>query len=127
MITAKPTSALNIKRGDIYLVDFNPPKGVEHRAMVGSEIMKRRPAVVLSRDSINQFRRTVIVVPLSSAPSPAPVFAVSVPSAGEHSVAVCDQLTAVNKTTRVLKHLGTLSLADLRQIEQGVAVALQLT
>ena len=63
-----------IKRGDIYLVDFDPPKGEELK--VGSEIMKRRPAVVVSRDAINKVRRTVMVVPLSSSPQPMPVFAV---------------------------------------------------
>jgi mRNA interferase MazF len=115
---------MNIKRGGIYLVDFDPPKGEEYK--VGSEIMKRRPAVVLSRDVLNQIRRTVMVVPLSSSPRPAPVFAVPVPSAGKDSVAVCDQLTAVNKATRVLKRLSAMSVTDLRLVERGVLDALEL-
>jgi mRNA interferase MazF len=115
---------MNIKRGDIYIVDFDPPKGEEYK--VGSEIMKRRPAVVLSRDVLNQLRRTVVVVPLSSSPRPAPVFAVPVPSAGKDSVAVCDQLTAVNKATRVLKRVGAMSATDLRLVERGVLDALEL-
>ena len=52
---------MDIRRGDIYLIDFDPTKGIELKA--GSEIMKRRPAVVLSRDAINKVRRTVMVVP----------------------------------------------------------------
>lgn len=113
-----------IRRGDIYLVDFDPPKGEEPK--VGSEIMKRRPAVVVSRDAINKVRRTVMVVPLSSSPQPIPVFAVPVPSAGPNSVAVCDQITTVNKATRVLKHIGTLSNQDLRLIERSIIDALAL-
>jgi len=113
-----------IKRGDIYLVDFDPPKGEELK--VGSEIRKRRPAVVVSRDAINKVRRTVMVVPLSSSPQPMPVFAVPVPSAGTNSVAVCDQITTVNKSTRVLKHIGSLSSADLRLIERSLIDALAL-
>jgi mRNA interferase MazF len=113
-----------IKRGDIYLVDFDPPKGEELK--VGSEIMKRRPAVVVSRDAINKVRRTVMVVPLSSSPQPMPVFAVPVPSAGVNSVAVCDQITTINKSTRVLKHIGSLSGADLRLIERSLIDALAL-
>ncbi|MCX8518186.1 MAG: type II toxin-antitoxin system PemK/MazF family toxin [Rhodoferax sp.] len=114
-----------IQRGDIYVIDFDPPKGEEHK--VGSEIMKRRPAVVVSRDAINKVRRTVMVVPLSSSPQPVPVFAVPVPSAGPNSVAVCDQITTVNKATRVLKRIGTLSNEDLRLIERSIMDALALT
>ena len=114
-----------IKRGDIYVVDFDPPKGEELK--VGSEIMKRRPAVVVSRDAINRVRRTVMVVPLSSSPQPIPVFAVPVPSAGIHSVAVCDQITTVNKANRVLKRVGSLSSTDLRLIERSLIDALALS
>ena len=49
-----------IQRGDTYLIDFDPPKGEEYKA--GSETMKRRPAVVISRDAINKVRRTAIVL-----------------------------------------------------------------
>ena len=114
-----------IRRGDIYVIDFDPPKGEEHK--VGSEIIKRRPAVIVSRDAINKMRRTVMVVPLSSSPQPVPVFAVPVPSAGQNSVAVCDQITTINKATRVLKHIGTLSNDDMRLIERGVMDALALS
>jgi mRNA interferase MazF len=115
---------MDIRRGDIYLIDFDPPKGAELKA--GSEIMKRRPAVVLSRDAINKVRRTVMVVPLSTSPQPVPVFAVPVPSAGPQSVAVCDQITTINKATRVLKRIGSLSSADLSLIERSIMDALAL-
>jgi len=49
-----------IQRGDTYLIDFDPPKGEAYKA--GSETMKRRPAVVISRDAINKVRRTAIVL-----------------------------------------------------------------
>lgn len=54
----------HLRRGDIDLIDFDPPKGEEFK--VGSEILQRRPAVVLSRDAINRVRRNIMVVPLSS-------------------------------------------------------------
>jgi mRNA interferase MazF len=113
-----------IQRGDIVLVNFDPTKGEQHKA--GAEILKKRPAVVLTRNSINRVRRTVIVVPLSSSPKPAEIFAVPVPSAGPDSVAVCDQITAIDKRTRILKQLGRISPQDLRLIEQGVRDALAL-
>ena len=116
---------MDIRRGDIYLIDFDPPKGAEPK--VGSEIMKLRPAVVVSRDAINKVRRTIMVVPLSTSPKPVPVFAVPVPSAGHLSVAVCDQITTINKATRILKHMGSLSSADLRLIERSIMDALALS
>lgn len=112
----------SIKRGDIYIVDFDPPKGQELK--VGSEILKRRPAVVISHNAINRIRRTVMVVPLSSAPNPVEIFAVPVPSAGTNSVAVCDQVTTINKTTRLLKRVGAMSQLDFKLVENGVKEAL---
>jgi mRNA interferase MazF len=113
---------MEIKRGDIYIVDFDPPKGAEWKA--GSEILKHRPAVVVSRNGINKSRRTVLVVPLSSSPKAAPPIVVSVPSAAtmqfKNSVAVCDQITAVDKGRRLKNRVGALSAADLRAVIDGV-------
>ncbi len=39
---------MEIRRGEIYLVDFDPPRGEELKA--GAEILKKRPAVVLTRN-----------------------------------------------------------------------------
>ncbi|SMG64660.1 PemK-like protein [methanotrophic bacterial endosymbiont of Bathymodiolus sp.] len=49
---------INIKRGDIYLVNLNPSKG--------KEIGKIRPAVVLSKNEDNQILDTVMVLPIST-------------------------------------------------------------
>lgn len=112
----------SIRRGDIYIIDFDPPKGEEVK--VGSEILKRRPAVVISHNAINRARRTIMVVPLSSSPMPVEIFAVAVPSAGTNSVAVCDQVTTINKATRVLNRVGAMSAQDFKMVENGVKEAL---
>lgn len=111
-----------IKRGDIYIVDFDPPKGQEYK--VGAEILKRRPAVVVSHNAINRVRRTVMVVPLSSSPRPVEIFAVPVASAGLNSVAVCDQITTINKATRLLNRVAAMSREDFRLVEAGMKEAL---
>ncbi|MBE8189395.1 MAG: type II toxin-antitoxin system PemK/MazF family toxin [Candidatus Thioglobus sp.] len=49
---------MNLNKGDIYLVDFDPAK-------VG-EIGKLRPAVILSDNQDTTLFETVVVVPLSS-------------------------------------------------------------
>jgi mRNA interferase MazF len=81
--------------------------------------------VVLSADGLNRVRRTVIVVPLSTGPAPRPPLIVAMPSAGNDSVAVCDQIRAVDRT-RLQRLAGVLSRADLRAVENGVRAVLSL-
>jgi mRNA interferase MazF len=92
----------------------------------GSEIQKTRPAVVLTADGLNRIRRTVVVVPLSTGPAPRPPIVVSVPSAGQASVAVCDQIRAVDRA-RLTRAQGALSRDDLRAVEDGVRAVLALS
>ena len=106
-----------MRRGEVWWVDLDPTRG--------SEIRKTRPAVVLSVDALNRARRTVVVVPLSSSPDPRPPIVVAVPSAGGDSVAVCDQVRAVDMG-RLARMKGRLSDVDLRAIEDGLRTILGL-
>lgn len=111
------TTAVQPRRGDIWWVDLDPIRG--------SEIQKTRPAVILSATGLNRARRTVVVVPLSTGPSPRPPIVVAAPSAGSDTVAVCDQLRAVDKT-RLLRSAGQLAATDLRSIEAALRTILAL-
>lgn len=102
------------RRGSVWWVDLVP-----------TEIREHRPAVVLSADGLNRVRRTVVVVPLSTGPAPRPPIIVAVPSAGEDSVAVCDQTRAVDRT-RLRRLVGVLPRADLRAMEDSVRAVLAL-
>ena len=106
-----------IRRGDIWWVDLNPTRG--------SEIRKVRPAVVITADALNRARRTVVVVPLSTGPRPQPPIVVATPSAGENSVAVCDQVRAVDKS-RLTGAEGRLSTTDLGTVEAALRRLLEL-
>ena len=117
MTDARPPLATPVHRGEIWWVNFDP--------MQGSEIRKTRPAVVLTADALNRARRTVVVVPLSTGPSPRPPLVIATPSAGESSVAVCDQIRAVDKH-RLTRNEGRLSDTDLRAIEEGLRRVLEL-
>ena len=110
---------MSLLRGDIHWVNF--PK----RDPKGSEIEKTRPCVLLSLTAVNAVRRTVVVVPLTSSPDPAPPIAIAVASAGPDSVAVCDQVTAVDKR-RLKGKAGRISAKDLQAIEQSVRLVLGL-
>ncbi len=108
---------MKIERGEIWWVNLGPA--------VGSEIKKRRPCVVLSANEVNRLRATPVVVPLSSSPDAAPPIVLSVPSAGKDSVAVIDQIRAVDKR-RFVSRAGVLGNADLRNLEMATKQILQL-
>jgi mRNA interferase MazF len=114
---AEPAVAVAVRRGDIWWVDLDPTRG--------SEIRKVRPAVVMTANGLNRARRTIVVVPLSTSPAPKPPIVVATPSAGPNSVAVCDQLRAIDKR-RLTRISGQLSPADLRMVEDAVRRILEL-
>ena len=92
-----------MKRGDIWLVNLDP--------MVGSEIQKSRPCVVVSPEELNAHLRTVIVAPMTSKGFFAP-FRVPVTHAGSKGLIVLDQLRTVDKV-RLVKRQGAVSSKTL--------------
>ena len=92
---------------------------------VGSEIKKTRPCLVLTTDLVNEHRRTVVVIPLSTARQAAPPLLVPVECAGREAVAVTDQIRAVAKE-RLEERLGAISPEQLRAVEEGVRRILEL-
>jgi mRNA interferase MazF len=116
-VIASPADPLVVRRGDIWWVSLDPTRG--------SEIRKTRPAVVITVNALNRARRTVVVVPLSTGPEPRPPIIVPTPSAGPNSVAICDQLRAVDKR-RLTRISGRLSTTDLRILEEGLRQILEL-
>lgn len=87
--------------------------------MRGAEIRKTRPVVVSSAEALNRVRRTVVVVPLSTGAAPRPSLVVATPSVGAASVAVCDQVRALD-LGRLVGRAGRLSAADLRAVAAGL-------
>ena len=106
-----------MNRGDVYWVDLNPTKG--------SEINKLRPCVLVGATPINQARRTVIVVPLSTSAAPLPPINIAVTCLGKTVTAVCDQIRTVDKS-RLKKQAGSLSVKDLSALDDGLRQVLVL-
>jgi mRNA interferase MazF len=105
------------RRGEIWWVALDP--------VLGSEIAKTRPCVVLSRDTVNELRRTVVVVPLSSSPLPHPPIHVAVRCAGKPAVAVVDQIRAISKQ-RLSRRVGVLSEEEIESITDALQQILDL-
>ena len=107
-----------IERGDVYWVELDPTRG--------AEMAKTRPCFVLSASEINQHRKTVVVIPLTTTPTPpAPPLLIAVPSAGASSKAHIEHIRAVDKS-RLQRKLGKLSAQDLRAVEDALRRVLRL-
>lgn len=78
------------KRGEIWWVALDPTQD--------AEIRKTRPCLILTNDTLNRLRRTVVVMPFSTAAEPHPPITVEVACQGKKAVAVVDQIRAVAKS-----------------------------
>jgi mRNA interferase MazF len=105
------------QRGEVWWVRLDPTQG--------SEIAKTRPCVIVSSTVLNQRRRTVVVVPLSTAPQASPPLLVPVRCGGRDVVAVVDQVRAVSKT-RLEQRLDELSPEHLKAVERALREILEL-
>ena len=105
------------ERGDIWWVALDP--------MLGSEFRKTRPCVVISVKVLNEKRRTVIVVPLSSSPRASPPILIPISCEGRPAMAVSDQIRAVSKE-RLRSRLGVVADEELAALEDGLRQIMQL-
>lgn len=106
-----------MNRGDVWWVALDPGQG--------SEIKKTRPCVVLTNDTLNHLRKTVVVVPLSTAAKLHPPITVPVNCQGRPAVAVIDQVRAVAKH-RLQFRIETLDSKDLGAITRALSTILEI-
>ena len=105
------------RRGDVWLVDFEPS--------IGGEIQKQRPAVIVSNDTANHLLNRVQVVPLSSQTArlyPAEAY---VSLNGQQRKAIADQITTVSKA-RLQRMMGALSALDMDAVVYAMRIQLDL-
>ncbi len=102
------------KRGDIYLVNFDPT--------VGHEVKKARPAVIITNNINNEYSHVLTVIPLSGNVSRIYPFEVLV-SAGsgldKDSKIMVNQIRTVDKM-RLIKKISSVSREIIVKIEAGI-------
>jgi len=106
-----------MRRGEVWWVEFDPA--------VGSEIRKRRPAVIVSNDAANRNLARVVVVPVTSNTGRQYPGEAVVTVGGQSSKAMADQIMAADKS-RLTSQLGTLSKADMLAVEDAIKLHLGL-
>ncbi|MCK4618261.1 type II toxin-antitoxin system PemK/MazF family toxin [Candidatus Aerophobetes bacterium] len=110
------------KRGQIWFVSLDP--------VVGHEMGKKRPALVVSNDRNNEFTETVTILPITSKTEkvyPFEVFLLKEETHLPKDLKVkCNQVRTVDKK-RLVNFMGTLSSERLKDIEQALLIHLGIT
>ena len=109
-----------IKRGGVYLAALDP--------VVGHEISKTRPIVIISNDKNNSLSGTVTVLPITSKKLdiiyPFETFlSLGMGNLPKPSKVKADQIRTLDKS-RIVKYIGDLSIDIVRDIEKAVAIHL---
>src|SRR4051812_11504346 len=109
------------RRGEIYLVSFDPT--------VGHEIRKTRPALVIQNDVSNEFSPVTIVAAISSKfGDPPQLREVVLPAKGglpKTSAVILNQIRSVDRR-RLIKRMGLVDAATMRRVDQGLIISLGL-
>jgi mRNA interferase MazF len=105
------------RRGDVFWVNLDP--------VVGTEIRKTRPAVVVSNDSCNRFGARVVVLPITSNVDSLYPGEGMVDVKGRPGRALGDQLRSIDKR-RLKARVSTLSADEMARIDEALAITLGL-
>jgi mRNA interferase MazF len=110
------------KRGEVYLVQFDPT--------VGAEIRKTRPALIVQNDIGNRHSPLTIVAAITSRaddqPYPTEV-TLNPPEAGlkVKSAVLLNQIRTVDRQ-RLVRRLGSVAPRTMRRVDQALRISLGL-
>ena len=110
------------KRGEVYLVSFDPT--------LGAEIQKTRPALILQNDIANRHSPLTIVAAITSKFDedlyPTEVL-INPPEGGlsADSVVLLNQIRSIDRR-RLIKKLGTLKPATMQHVEHALMLSFGL-
>jgi mRNA interferase MazF len=119
---ARKPPVTHARRGDIYLVNFDPT--------IGAEIKKTRPAVILQNDIANRHSPITIVAAVTSqfedSLYPTEVL-IKAPEGGlsVDSVAPLNQIRSIDKR-RLVKRLGIVKLETMALVDRALQISLGL-
>ncbi len=113
---------VSIKRGDIFLVNFDPT--------IGAEVKKTRPSVVVSNDINNLHSPIISIAPISSSVTRIFSFEVEIPAGmgglKARSKIMINQTRAVDKI-RLIKKMGHLPGEIILKIDRSLKLHYDLS
>jgi mRNA interferase MazF len=98
---------MEINQYEVYLVNLDP--------VIGHEIRKTRPCVVISPDEMNMNIQTVIIAPMTTKSHEYPT-RVAVLFQDKKGWIVLDQIRTVDRR-RLVKHLGKITSSEIRKVK----------
>jgi len=105
------------RRGDVYWVNLDP--------VVGTEIRKTRPAVVVSNDSCNRYGARVVVLPVTSNVDSLYPGEAMVEVKGKRGRALGDQIRSIDKS-RLKARVARLTADEMSRVDEALAITLGL-
>jgi mRNA interferase MazF len=108
-----------MKRGDIFLANLDP--------VLGSEISKTRPVIIISNDINNSFSNTITVLPITSATGKIYPFEVFLSNKefglSKDSKIKTNQIRTIDKQ-RLYKKITEISNEKIKDIEKAILIHL---
>lgn len=113
---------MNIKRGDIFLAGLDP--------VVGHEIAKTRPVIIVSNDIGNKYSGTITIIPVTSKNLikiyPFEIYLPSeITRLKKNSKGKADQIRTLDKA-RLIKPIGSLNSELLNGLDNALKIHLDL-
>jgi mRNA interferase MazF len=96
-----------VNQYDIVLVNLDP--------MIGSEIKKTRPCIVLSPNEMNKYLQTIVVAPMTSSSKPYPT-RVEIKHKTTKGWIAIDQIRTINRK-RIVKRFETLTDKEIEKVK----------
>ncbi len=98
---------MELNQYEIVLVNLDP--------IIGSEMQKTRPAVIISPNEMNAYLNTIVIVPMTSASKSYPT-RIEVVYSGITGWIVLDQIRTIDRK-RIIKKLDTLTEKDIYKVK----------
>lgn len=116
---------VEVRRGDIVIVELNPTKGSEQQG-------EARPCVVIQNDVGNKFSPTTIVTPFTTQYDPTDTYPFEVEISAEDtplkqdSVANFSQIRTIDISARVQSNVGSVPESKIPEIDRAIRESLDL-
>jgi mRNA interferase MazF len=121
-MTERPTALVRSRRGEVYLVNFDPT--------LGAEIQKTRPALIVQNDIANRHSAITIVAVITSQ-FDEPLYPTEVlirppeGGLGTDSVALLNQIRSIDKQ-RLVQRLRTLKPETMYRVDHAILISMGL-